>query len=171
MSIEQELCEEKKFQLQYICLMLLHVSIKGLGLRIQVYLIWSCSTWAILQWQHCTQKISSSVLDMTSHILLFLIVQYELMGQWLRWLAGSQAIYVQFKFQQGAEIFCSTSAIWRGTEPISALTRSLSYCCTLYNFFFSNFVSGDLALTGFWFLTKSHFLLYWSTWSQAESQD
>ena len=43
------------------------------------------------------------------------------------------------------EILCSASAIFRGTEPVSALTRALFILlCSLY-FFLLDFVSGDLA--------------------------
>ena len=52
-------------------------------------------------------------------------------------------------FQQGAEILYILLAILRVTEPVSALTRALLYCCTLYNFSFSNFVSGKIALISF----------------------
>ena len=37
--------------------------------------------------------------------------------------------------EQGAETLCHPSAILRGTdstEPVSALTRALLHCCTLY---------------------------------------
>ena len=56
-------------------------------------------------------------------------------------------------FQQYAESLCRLKTILRGgTEPVSALTLSLVYCCAkcaCYNFFFSNYGSGDLALLGF----------------------
>ena len=34
---------------------------------------------------------------------------------------------------------CSPAAILRGTEPVSALTSALLYCCALYNFVFLGF--------------------------------
>ena len=50
----------------------------------------------------------------------------------------------------GAETLCSPSALLRGTEPVSALTSARFYIAALsgYNYFFLDFVSGDLALTG-----------------------
>ena len=41
---------------------------------------------------------------------------------------------------QGAETFCSPWAILRGSEPVSALTRALLNCCTLYFFSFLDVV-------------------------------
>ena len=38
------------------------------------------------------------------------------------------------RFRQGTETLCSPSAILLGTEPVSALTRAHSYCCTLFSF-------------------------------------
>ena len=37
------------------------------------------------------------------------------------------------------ETLCRALVILRGTEPVSALTRALLYCCALYNFFFLGF--------------------------------
>ena len=53
------------------------------------------------------------------------------------------------RFPQGAEILFSPMVILRGTEPLSALTRALYIPALSIFFLFSNFVSGDLALTGF----------------------
>ena len=52
---------------------------------------------------------------------------------------------------QGAKPFYHPLVILPGTEPVSALTTALIYCCALrlYNLSFLDFVSGDLALTGF----------------------
>ena len=36
------------------------------------------------------------------------------------------------RFSQGAETFFRPLAILRGTEPVSALTLTLLYCCSLY---------------------------------------
>ena len=47
----------------------------------------------------------------------------------------------------------ATRPFLRGTEPVSALTLGLLYCCTIYILFFLDIISGDLALTGFHFLT------------------
>ena len=44
---------------------------------------------------------------------------------------------------------CRLSALLRGTEPASAVTLALLDCCALYNPFLLEFVSGNLALTGF----------------------
>ena len=49
---------------------------------------------------------------------------------------------------------CIPTAILDDTEPVSAQTHALTYCCALWNYssFFLNFVSvesGDLTLTGF----------------------
>ena len=60
------------------------------------------------------------------------------MAQWLRRLALSRAAWVQF--QQGVETLCSPEDTLCGTEPVSALTRSLLHCCTLY--IFSSFFLG-----------------------------
>ena len=88
---------------------------------------------------------------MTIHILFFWANKYEPMAEWLRLVVDSLVIWVQFAY--GSKFFCSAAAILRGTEPVSAQTRSFLYCCALYNFSFLDFVSGDFALTGFWFLT------------------
>ena len=69
------------------------------------------------------------------------------MAEWLRRVAESLATLVRFPL--GAETLCRSSAILRGTEPVSALTRALLYCCALYNFSFLDFVSVDLSLTRF----------------------
>ena len=45
-------------------------------------------------------------------------------------------------------------AILRGTEPVIALTRVLFIFLRSLYFFFLDFVSGDLALTGMFILTR-----------------
>ena len=45
------------------------------------------------------------------------------------WVAMSWATWVWF--QHSAETLCSPSTILRGTEPVSALTHALLYCCSL----------------------------------------
>ena len=95
--------------------------------------------------------LCSKLRDMTSSIPFFSVDRYKLMAQWLRRVAVSRGAWVQIL--QGTETFCLPSAILRGTEPVSALARALLYCCALYNFYFLDFLSGDLALTGFYFLT------------------
>ena len=42
-------------------------------------------------------------------------------------------------FLMSAESHFSASAILRGSEPVSALTQSFLYCCSLYNLFFLGF--------------------------------
>ena len=95
--------------------------------------------------------LCSKLRDMTSSIPFFSVDRYKLMAQWLRRVAVSRGAWVQIL--QGTETFCLPSAILRGTELVSALARALLYCCALYNFYFLDFLSGDLALTGFYFLT------------------
>ena len=48
---------------------------------------------------------------------------------------------------------------------------SFLYCCALYNFFFLDFVSGNLALTGFTLNMNILLPLFWSTFSPARGQD
>ena len=70
------------------------------------------------------------------------------MVEWLRLVIHSLETWV--RFPHGAESFCRAAAILRGTEPVSALTRALFILLRFLSFFFFlDFVSGDLALTGF----------------------
>ena len=72
------------------------------------------------------------------------------MAQWFRRVAVSQATMPRHGFDLCRALKHSAfPVILRGTEPVSALKRVLLYCCTLYNFSFLGFVSGNLALTGF----------------------
>ena len=59
----------------------------------------------------------------------------------------SEVIWVQF--QLCVETLSSPLLILCGTEPVSALTRVLLYCCALSIFFLLDLVSGDLVLTEF----------------------
>ena len=78
---------------------------------------------------------------------------------WSRWAAVRRAIWVQ---AAGCWVFVSPSAIFRGTEPVSGLTRAPLFCCTLYVFTFLSFVISALAMTGFHLLTWTGFqLLTW----------
>ena len=60
-------------------------------------------------------------------------------------VAESRVTWVQFLMS--AETLCSASAILRGTEPVSALTRAFYFVALSIIFFFLDFVSGELALT------------------------
>ena len=60
---------------------------------------------------------------MTSHIPFFSIYRYEPTAQWLRRVKVSWATWV--RFPQGDKTLCCPLAILRGTEPVSALTRTL----------------------------------------------
>ena len=65
-----------------------------------------------------------------------------------------------------AETLCRASAILRGTEPVSALTRALLILLrSLLSviFFFLDFVSGDLVLTVVNFNTTIRLALFWRT--------
>ena len=68
------------------------------------------------------------------------------MAQWFRRFAVSRVTWVLFK--QGSEILSCLSAILCGSKPVSALTR-VSFMLLHCVYSLSNFVSGDLALTGF----------------------
>ena len=69
------------------------------------------------------------------------------------------------------EINSHLLAILRGTEPVSAPTRALLYCCALYNFFLG-FRSWRSRADRILFLNINIRLpLFWSTWSQARGQD
>ena len=63
------------------------------------------------------------------------------------------------------------SAILRGTEPVGALTRTLLYCCPLYNFFFLGFRQwlscADRVVN---LNTTILLLLFWRTWTWARAR-
>ena len=63
----------------------------------------------------------------------------------------SQALVSPLRRDLYVETLCSPSGIWRGTEAVSALTHALflMFSSELSTIFFLDFVSGDLALTGF----------------------
>ena len=69
------------------------------------------------------QKIRSRWRNVTSHIPFFPSNQFEPMAKWLRLVAESRATWV--RLMMNAETLCCASAILRGTEPVSALTRAL----------------------------------------------
>ena len=71
------------------------------------------------------------------------------MAQWLRRVAVSWATWV--RFLQGVKTLCRPLAIFLGTEPVSAHARLRLFFILLLsiNFFPFDFLSGDLALTGF----------------------
>ena len=71
------------------------------------------------------------------HVLFFLRNRYEPMAQWLRLVAESRATWV--RFLKSAETLCSASAILRGTEPVSALTRAL-FTLSRSLWFFSSWI-------------------------------
>ena len=104
--------------------------------------------WAIRERHSCTQKICSSLRDMTSHILFLTVHWYEPMSEWWRQVLVSRSTWVQLS--QHAKILCRPFAISRGTEPVTV------HCCSARGYvdalsihlLFSNFVNGDLALTG-----------------------
>ena len=77
-------------------------------------------------------RLQNTSSNIKSNIPVFFIDWHESMAEWLRQNAESQAAWVRFPL--GAETLCSASAILRGNEPVSALTRALLYCCALYNF-------------------------------------
>ena len=81
-------------------------------------------------------------------------------------LENSGISCLAFKFNsvwilQGAETLCSSVAIWRGTEPVSGLTPTLLYCCTLrlYNFVFSE-------VRQWWSCTDRDLNLTWTSYFQ-----
>ena len=71
------------------------------------------------------KKISCRWRNRTSHVLFFpsIMIWYEPMAEWLRWLAESLPTWVQFLMS--AEMVCSTLATLRGTKPVCTLTRAL----------------------------------------------
>ena len=89
------------------------------------------------------EKISSRLQDMTSH-LPFLVDQCEDMPWWSKRVAVSQEIWD--RLLQGAETLCSPSAICVALSR-SVHWYSLFYLDVLSIILFSNFVSGDFALT------------------------
>ena len=124
MSTEKKLCKVKIFQLQSMsnairCIRI--VSIKGLRSRILAYRAWPWYS----SWNSKNAVLQRRVIN---HFLAR--DQYERMAQRLRHLPVSQATWNGFS--QGAETPCRPLAILRGTEPVSALTRALLYCCVLY---------------------------------------
>ena len=97
------------------------------------------------------------------------------MTQWWRWVAVSPTKSGDLSMIPAgcwnSETLCLSWAFLRGTEPVSALTSALLYCCALYDFFFLGFVMqprADRALT----LKMNIWLpLFWSTWSSARGPD
>ena len=86
------------------------------------------------------KKISCRWRNMTSHIPFFSSNWCEPIGLVVK--TGCREL-------KSAVTLCLPSAIFRGTEPVSALTRALViilYCCALF-FFLLDFVSGNLVLT------------------------
>ena len=94
----------------------------------------------LLQFLHPKKRRNKSS-DMTIHIHFFF-------GQliWTNgWVVKARvaSLVTRVKFPHGAESFCRSAAILRGTESVSALTLRFLYCCALFFFFFLDFVSGD----------------------------
>ena len=76
---------------------------------------------------------------MTIHIPFFFVNRYELAVKWLR--ANLRRVSVCLlcratwvRFPPGAEtLFSIFTAILHGNEPVSEMTRVLSYCCAFYS--------------------------------------
>ena len=120
--------------------MLYDVLIKGLRSRILVYpvLPWY-STWAILEWQSCTQKSGSRLQNMTSHYHFFFIDRYNRMALWLRQVVVSRATCQWLRLQHSRRKvlkitaaprqFCvalSPSVHWQARFSVAAL--SIIWC-------------------------------------------
>ena len=84
---------------------------------------------------------------------------YKPTAEWLRLVAKSMATWILF--QMSAE-----TPILHGTEPVSALTHTLLYCCALwvYNFFLG---FGHLADRVVNLNTTIRLALFWRTWTWA----
>ena len=90
------------------------------------------------------------------------------MAKWLRLVAESRATWIWF--MMSAETLCSASAILRGTEPVSALTRALVYCCTLQNFLLLGFCQWRSRADRVVNLNTTIWLpLFWRTWTRARA--
>ena len=75
-------------------------------------------------------------------------------------------------WQQGDETPCSSLAILRDFEPLSALIRALLYCFALYNFLLLGFRQWRSRADRVSALDINVWLpLFWSTWIRARGQD
>ena len=150
MSIEQKLCKMKKIQLKSMSNAIRCIdhrfAFKNSGVAC-LALIFNLShlRLTILHPKNAVWNSSSNL--MIHKIPFFPWNWYEPMAEWLRLVIHSLEILIQF--QHSAEF----SAVQR---PVCvALSQSVHwhvcflYCCAPYNFFFLDFVIGDLALTGF----------------------
>ena len=116
--------------------MLLHMLIKGSSSRILVYHAWpwyskfnfSNSTTTIL---HSKNRFKVVICDESCTVFF----QWIYTNLWISVKRGTVSLAILVRFPQGPHHFCHPSAILCGTEPVSALTLVLLYCCTLYNFF------------------------------------
>ena len=134
MSIEQNLCEEKTFQLQSMSNVIICIDIrfafKNLGISV---LPW-CSTWAIRECQSCTHK--KAVQGCEIYYVIYLFFGRTTWSGLVMMLSRSESGEMG-SISAGccAETLCRLSAILRGTEPVSAHTRGF-YIAALSIFFF-----------------------------------
>ena len=114
------------------------------------------------------KKIGWRWQNTTIHVLFFPCYWYKPMAKWLRLVAESRATWIWF--MMSAETLCSASAILRGTEPVSALTRALVYCCTLQNFLLLGFCQWRSRADRVVNLSMTIRLqLFWRTWARARA--
>ena len=91
-------------------------------------------------------------------------------------VSSSKSGYLGSTLAEDAETLCIPSAILYGTEPVSALTHTRLYCCSLSTFFFLDFVNHEWqshadSLRVLTLNMNIRLLLFWSTWSRARGQD
>ena len=92
--------------------------------RILVFRVWPWySSWKIRVRQSCTPKNQLQVAKYDETYTVFFMWLIRTYGLVVRWVAESRASWVWFLMS--AKSFCPASAILRGTEPVSALTRAL----------------------------------------------
>ena len=129
MGIQQELCEEKIFKLHSIskAIICIHTRFAVKNSCISCLALMFNSSSQRMKILHKKNGFNIAMCNKSSTV--FSIDQYELMAQWLRQVALSWETWV--RFQQSAETLCNPSAILCSTEPVSALTLEILYCCSL----------------------------------------
>ena len=110
----------------------------------------------------CTQKIRSKLRNTMTHTSFFSVGWYSTMAQWLRRVVMNRAIGIRFR-----RVLISLQPghfAWHRARQCTDTRFSISAIYII--FFYFDFVSGDLALTGFYIWLP----LFWSTWSRARGQ-